>query len=1037
LPEKNNFVIVLVFFALSGVLTGSPLFAFQNSLSSPTVILSGAEIDYPPFSFVDINGKPTGFAVELFDASLSKMGCVATYTTGYWAEVKANLKNGRIDALPLVGRTPEREKQFDFTVPYMKINGALIIRKDNQTLTSVNNLTGKEVAVMKNDNAEEFLDRNSFNAKKVVYSTFLDALKALNQGRHDAVIIQKFVAEKLIFENDLKNLKIVNKPIDGFQQDFCFAVQEGDKATLALLNEGLAKSFADGTFDLLYAKWFAKMEIPRGRRLVIGGDHNFPPFEYIDENGRPAGYNIDLMRALASATNLEIEFRLQPWPEVIEALESDQVDIIQGMFYSPERATKFYFSVPHLVSNYISVTRKGDISPPENIEDLKGLKILVQNQDIMHDFLIKNGLASEAVLVDSQQTALWNLVAGNFDCALLSRFTALYWKEKYNWKNLQFAHTPLFSQDYCFVTSFKNKAIVAQFNEGLRIISESGKYKKIHDKWFGMHDHANHAYRVLLYYISLVTVPLFLIAAAGFLWSWSLKVKVRKKTLDLLKSEEQFKNLIEGAPYAIFVQIDGKFAYLNEQTAKLTGHSCVDELIGKEVIEIFDPATVDGIRKSIFKLEHQRVQIMPERNELINTDGMRLPVEVSAVPIKFEEKNGSLVFVRDISRQLELEEKLRHTSKMEAVGLLAGGIAHDYNNMLGVIIGYAELALFELSDDDPMRNNLQEIHNAAQSSVGITRQLLAFARKQTITPVSVNLNVSVESIFKMLTRLIGEDIELIWFPQNDLWNIKLDPSQIDQILANLCVNARDAITQNGKIVIKTENKLIVDKQNSDIPPGEYVKLSVCDNGQGMSKETLEQIFEPFFTTKPMGVGTGLGLSTVYGIVSQNNGFLNIESAEGKGTTFEIFFPRNESIKENIESKSSVVSMTGIRELIMIVEDDESILRLSEKILSKLNYHIVAFTSPIEALNKAEKLGDKISLVITDVVMPEMNGKELHEKIKQKIGDVPFLFVSGYTADIISEHGILQKGVEFLEKPYSIQQLSEKVRQILDADASSA
>jgi PAS domain S-box-containing protein len=504
-----------------------------------------------------------------------------------------------------------------------------------------------------------------------------------------------------------------------------------------------------------------------------------------------------------------------------------------------------------------------------------------------------------------------------------------------------------------------------------------------------------------------------------------------------LKSEEQFKNLIEGAPYAIFVQIDGKFAYLNEQTAKLTGHSCVDELIGKEVIEIFDPETVDGIRKSIFKLEHQRVQIMPERNELINTDGMRLPVEVSAVPIKFEEKNGSLVFVRDISRQLELEEKLRHTSKMEAVGLLAGGIAHDYNNMLGVIIGYAELALFELSDDDPMRNNLQEIHNAAQSSVGITRQLLAFARKQTITPVSVNLNVSVESIFKMLTRLIGEDIELIWFPQNDLWNIKLDPSQIDQILANLCVNARDAITQNGKIVIKTENKLIVDKQNSDIPPGEYVKLSVCDNGQGMSKETLEQIFEPFFTTKPMGVGTGLGLSTVYGIVSQNNGFLNIESAEGKGTTFEIFFPRNESIKENIESKSSVVSMTGIRELIMIVEDDESILRLSEKILSKLNYHIVAFTSPIEALNKAEKLGDKISLVITDVVMPEMNGKELHEKIKQKIGDVPFLFVSGYTADIISEHGILQKGVEFLEKPYSIQQLSEKVRQILDADASSA
>jgi len=341
-------------------------------------ILSAAEIDYPPFCIVDADGRPDGFSVELMRAALAAMRREATFRTSTWKDVKGWLERGEVQALPLVGRTPEREYLFDFTFPYMSLHGAIVVRADTGGVQDLYDLRGKSVAVMKGDNAEEFLRREDRGIDIQTTATFDEALRRLSEGRYDAVVIQRLVAVRLIQETGLKNLKIVNRPIDGFRQDFCFAVKEGDRDTLALLNEGLALVMADGTYRRLHAKWFAALELPTHRRIVVGGDRNYPPFEYLDENGRPTGYNVDLTRAIAREMDLDIEIRLMPWPRVVDGLQSGDIDILQGMFYSLQRDLTFDFTPPHIINQCVSVVRRGQDPPPATVNELMGLRIVVE-----------------------------------------------------------------------------------------------------------------------------------------------------------------------------------------------------------------------------------------------------------------------------------------------------------------------------------------------------------------------------------------------------------------------------------------------------------------------------------------------------------------------------------------------------------------------------------------------------------------------------------------------------------------------------------
>lgn len=382
-----------------------------------------------------------------------------------------------------------------------------------------------------------------------------------------------------------------------------------------------------------------------------------------------------------------------------------------------------------------------------------------------------------------------------------------------------------------------------------------------------------------------------------------------------------------------------------------------------------------------------------------------------------------------------MEAQFRQAQKMEAVGRLAGGMAHDFNNMLCVILGYAEMSMSGLNPVDPLYQDLQQVINACDRSTAMIRQLLAFSRKQIVSPQTIQLNDAVTEHLKMMARLIGEDVSIEFFPAKDLRPIRIDPSQIDQIIVNLAVNSRDAISGVGAITIETANVVLDENYRQNHPyviPGDYVMLAFTDTGAGMNAETMERIFEPFFTTKAKGQGTGLGLSTVYGIVKQNNGTIHVYSEPGRGTTFKIYFPKFAGDVEARPEKPKVDSLKGT-ETILVVEDQEQLLKLTQKILMRYGYKVLIAQTPGEACLICEKYTDPIHLLLTDVIMPGMNGKELKDRIIKLKPGIKSMFMSGYTENAIVLNEILHQGVHFIQKPFETKALIHKVREALDSD----
>ncbi len=1440
----------------------TPIFAIQDDTASIQVIRSGAEIDYPPFSIVDENGKAGGFSVELMRAALAAMGREATFRTGPWAEVRGWLERGEIDALPLVGRTPEREALFDFTVPYMTLHGAIVVRAEETGILELADLEGRRVAVMEGDNAEEFLRRQERDIDIRTTPTFEIALRELAEGQHDAVVIQRLVALRLVQKTGLTDLRVIDRPIDGFQQDFCLAVREGDRDTLALLNEGLAIVVADGTRRHLHAKWFAAMQLPSDRPIVVGGDRNFPPYEFLDENGRPAGYNVDLTRAIAREMGLNVKIRLGRWPERMGALKAGKIDVMQGMFYSPDRDLHFDFTPAHTVSHYVAVMRKGEGSAPETVEALRGKRIVVETGDILHDFALEHGLEKRLTAVADQEEALRQLVNGEHDCALVSRVTALLLIRKHGWSNLVPAKKSLLASEYCYAAAKGQKALLANFSEGLKMLENSSEYRRIYDKWLGVYQETPASFLTALRYLALAVIPLLAILAAVFAWTWTLRRHVAEKTralhnsldrfqnvfesanvgksitlptgeinanqafadflgyapheltgkswqditpaedvenaeksiapmlagsadavrfekryvhkngqylwadvnaavrrdadgaplyfmttvvdinakkraeaalrvneeylraviacspvalytIDLdgnvtswnrsaerifgwraedimgkplpmvpddkqpefgalrrqvlktggffgkelmrqkkdgtlfpvslsvvllqsdrgdvigilgaaediterkrdqfriehlnqvlrairgvnqlivrerdrdrliregcrllvanrgylsalivltddrdrpatwamegmaaaseelaamltqgtrppccdharaerdvilvvdrekvcggcpiieacpenqslcaplthegesfgylavaaenqlivdaeecglfremagdfayalsvmrgeaarRESEARFRAMVENAPEPIFIQTALRFAYLNPRAIELFGAEDAQELLGTPVMERFHPDFHEQVKARIKALNEDSKPVKELfEQQYLRMDGSPVWVETTGHPIVYHGKNGALVFVRDITtrktaeqERKKLEAQLIQAQKMESVGRLAGGVAHDYNNMLSLIIGYAELALDKTTRENPLREDIGEILSAALRSADITRQLLAFARKQTICPKAIDLNKTMEGMLKMLRRLIGEDIDLSWRPEPGRMPIFMDPSQLDQLLANLCVNARDAIGGVGKLTIET-GRVRFDEEycanHAGFIPGDFILLAVSDDGCGMDRDTLENIFEPFFTTKGLGEGTGLGLSTVYGIVKQNQGFINVYSEPGSGAVFKIYLPPHTKEKEGpTKAPESSETPVGRGETVMVVEDEAAILNLVQMVLKRLGYHVLTAPAPVKAMALAEEHAGEIDLLITDVVMPEMNGRELAETLQANCPELKVLFMSGYTANVIAHRGVLDEGVNFIQKPISNRELAVKVRGALE------
>ncbi|MEW6350505.1 MAG: ATP-binding protein, partial [Thermodesulfobacteriota bacterium] len=395
---------------------------------------------------------------------------------------------------------------------------------------------------------------------------------------------------------------------------------------------------------------------------------------------------------------------------------------------------------------------------------------------------------------------------------------------------------------------------------------------------------------------------------------------------------------------------------------------------------------------------------------------------------------GMLVVLTDITQRKVLEAKLGQAAKMEAIGRMAGGLAHDFNNILTAVMGYANLLVAELPERGTAREKLSYIISAAEKAADLTRQLLAFSRKQVLEMIPLQLNEIISDIEGLLTRLVGEDIELVTRLDPSAGVVRADQVQIQQILMNLVVNARDAMPHGGKLTIETSNAVLDEnycRMYPEVMPGEYVTFCVSDSGLGMDAKTLSCVFEPFFTTKEKGVGTGLGLSTVYGIVKQHRGHVTVYSEPGRGTTFKIYLPRtDETPAPRAVAETAHVRPLG-SETVLIVEDEEMVRQLACEALSMLGYNPLCASTPLEAIEISENYREAIDMLLTDVVLPQMDGRALFEAISIRRPGIKVLYVSGYTENFIVHHGVLDKGVQFMQKPFNVDKLAGKVREILD------
>ena len=507
----------------------------------------------------------------------------------------------------------------------------------------------------------------------------------------------------------------------------------------------------------------------------------------------------------------------------------------------------------------------------------------------------------------------------------------------------------------------------------------------------------------------------------------------------LRESEEQLRSITNTAKDAIIMMDDeGKISYWNPAAEEIFGYSA-QEAIGKELHSLIVPEKyLDDFRKGFTEFKKTGKGAAIEKTvelEALKKDGTEIYVELSLSAIQHKGRWQAVGIVRDMSEKKQLEDQFRQAQKMEAVGRLAGGVAHDFNNLLTVISGNADLALMSLDPIDPLRRDLEQVKNASVRAANLTGQLLAFSRKQTIQPKVLDLNSIAQDMEKMLRRLIREDIELDIVLLPDLWSVKVDRGQVEQVIANLTVNARDAMPEGGELIIETANVVFDEALPSlevEITPGDYVLLSVTDTGCGMTEELKSQIFDPFFTTKAEGEGTGLGLSTVFGVVKQNDGYITVDSEPGLGTSINIFLHRVEGEAEDLSHKAVLNGLPGGTEIILVVEDEDEVRSMAVRILERSGYKVKSARSGPDALRICEEMEKPFDLIITDIIMPMMRGTELVKLVQDKFWpEVKVLYVSGYVPDVIVQQEILDKNVPYLQKPFAPTDFALKVREVLD------
>ncbi|NLG35677.1 MAG: transporter substrate-binding domain-containing protein [Lentisphaerae bacterium] len=782
-------------------------------------------------------------------------------------------------------------------------------------------------------------------------------------------------------------------------------------------------------------------------RLVLYYDQTFPPLEFAAADGSFAGLGADVAAQIERLLGVSfIRKASDDWNEHLAKLKRGECAIAPTIARQDEREDYTFFTTPYATIPAVIITPQA-VEGSRRLDDFEGRRIGVVSGYTTEPYLRDQALLHgfEVVPVPGVSEGLRRVAFGEVDAFVENLASAAYFIEQLGIPNLRVAGESGYVFDFRIGVSRKYPLLFSAVQKALDAIPED-EMTALRQKWIslGVEKWLDPATRRRLWAINGLAV-LALAGLAGL--AVFLKRRLDNRVAALRDSENRFRRLAENSPAVVYqfrMAPDGSFSFpYIAETVQTLGGFTADEVVA-------DPGTllslvpVDDRAKFLAGVRESAKSLTPYEGLFpVSLNGAEIRwIEAHSTPERMPD--GSTLWdglmldvtgrVRAEAEREQLEAQLLQAQKMEAIGQLAGGVAHDFNNMLGVILGFTEMTLDSVPPGEPLREGLLEIRKAAERSADLTRQLLAFARKQTAAPAVLDLNRTVDGMLGMLRRLIGEQVELVWRPGTDLGPVRMDPTQIDQILVNLCVNARDAIGGEGRVVIETANSVFDTETCEDYPgavPGSYVKLAVGDSGCGMDRETLAHIFEPFFSTKGVGEGVGLGLATVYGIVKQNNGFIHVYTEPGQGTTFSLYLPRHEAAAVPAPPPEETAPAGTGSGTILLVEDDRSLLGMVRMMLERRGYRVLAAASPAAALRLAGEFQGGIDLLVTDVVMPDMNGRDLAAKLLVLRPGLKRLFMSGYTADVIAHHGVLNEGVHFIQKPFTMGTLMARITEALE------
>jgi two-component system, cell cycle sensor histidine kinase and response regulator CckA len=1015
-------------------------------LRSHPVIKVVQDSGWPPIEYSDERGKPSGMSADYLAIVEKRLGITFQRVSGAtWQDSYERLKKRDIDMTTSVAVTPERERFWAFTQPYLRIPIVILTQTDVTYISGMSQLKDKTVGVVEGYAMADWIPRDFPEIRIVTVKSVKEGIDAVQGGR-----IFAFVDNMLVLGYHLAQMKAVNVKIAGdtpYVNAQCMAVRKDWPVLAGILQKALSTISEEERTDI-YNRWVpiryehgfdysffwqaafvfflivtgmviwnrrlrkemtnreaaeeALAESEKRHRELF--EASAVPLYFADHVGKMIGINRRFTETFGYGRD-EIatldewwgcacpdpEYRRSLLDSIESALQSAQTEKREGVPVECRLVGKDGSERSFVI--WTNALDDGILSAFLDITERIRAEEALGNEEVRRRILIEQSRDGIVILDD---------------------------KGGVHEANLRFAEMIGYTPDevrHLHVWDWEYLAPRERLVEMIRDVDEHGdSFETIHRRKDGS-----------TYYVDIRT-------NAALFTGQKLIFCVCRDITERKEAEELHERLLAAIEQTddtvVITDSQGTIQYVNPAFEKTLGYER-QEVIGNDLAMFNDAGGEEaydgGLWQTISTGGTWKGRVVNKRK-----DGSVITVAASVSPVR--DSSGNVVnFVgvgRDMTEQLHLQSQLEQAQRMESVGRLAGGVAHDYNNVLSVILGYTELAMKKMEPDSPVYGDLVEVLKAANRSADITRQLLAFARKQTIVPKVLDLNETIEGMLKMLRRLIGEDIDLVWLPGSKLGNVRMDPSQINQILANLAINARDAIVDVGNITMETTNITIVPEYcvtHPDFSPGEFVRLFFRDNGCGMDEETLERIFEPFFTTKPVGKGTGLGLATVYGIVKQNDGFVDVHSEKGKGTTFGIYLRRERGTMAVPSDEGTTKVPAGKGETVMVVEDDAAILALAERFLKSLDYKVLLAPTPDRALLICGEHDGAIDLLITDVVLPGMNGKELADEILRRRPLTKCLFMSGYTADVIAHRGVLDEGLRFVQKPFSLKDFATKVR----------